>query len=257
MPRAKSDESSLEELRARTRIAEIFLEHKDEEMYVRVLDVVLELMESQVGVFGYVDERGDLVVPTMTRTVWDQCQVPDKRIVFPRESWGDSSWPRAMREKRPNYSNETSKLTPEGHITIYRHISMPIVCRGESIGLLQVGNALRDYHEGDVAVLRAIADGLVPGLKAVIDRERRAAAEEPVEISVRDNGLGFDADQAKRIFEPFHRLDAGDDLPGTGLGLAICRRIAEHHGGTIEAEGRPGEGATFRVVLRAAKGQGA
>ena len=51
MPRAKSDESSLEELRARTRIAEIFLEHKDEEMYVRVLDVVLELMESQVGVF--------------------------------------------------------------------------------------------------------------------------------------------------------------------------------------------------------------
>jgi signal transduction histidine kinase len=74
--------------------------------------------------------------------------------------------------------------------------------------------------------------------------------EEPPEISVRDNGAGFDPDQAQRIFEPFDRLDRGNECPGTGLGLAICRRITERHGGRIEAEGRPGQGATFRVTLR-------
>ena len=96
------------------RIAEIFLAVPDDGMFYEVLKVVLEVMDSRFGVFGYLDEAGDLVVPTMTRDVWDKCQVPEKSITFPRDTWGDSSWPRAIRERTPNYSNEVSTKTPRG-----------------------------------------------------------------------------------------------------------------------------------------------
>jgi signal transduction histidine kinase len=68
-------------------------------------------------------------------------------------------------------------------------------------------------------------------------------------ISVRDNGLGFDAEQAGRLFEPFVRLHPTVAGGGTGIGLAICRRIVEAHGGRISAKPRPEGGAEFTVIL--------
>ena len=70
-------------------------------------------------------------------------------------------------------------------------------------------------------------------------------------ISVRDNGIGFDPQEAARIFAPFTRLHAQSEIPGTGVGLAICRRIIEHHGGQIWAESKLGSGATFHFSLPA------
>ncbi len=70
-------------------------------------------------------------------------------------------------------------------------------------------------------------------------------------IEVRDNGIGFEPRFAQRIFEVFQRLHSRDEFDGTGVGLAICRRIVERHGGTIDAEGKPGQGATFSLTLPA------
>lgn len=68
-------------------------------------------------------------------------------------------------------------------------------------------------------------------------------------ISVTDNGIGFSDEHRSRIFDVFQRLHNRDEYDGTGVGLSICRKIAENHGGFMEAEGRPGEGATFYVYL--------
>jgi PAS domain S-box-containing protein len=161
-----------EALALQARIVTIFLTVSDDEMFNEVLKVVLDVMRSPFGVFGYLDEAGALVVPTMTRQIWDKCQVPDKTIVFPRSTWGDSSWPRAIREKKLNYSNEESSKTPEGHVAVTRHISLPLLFQGEVIGLLQVANKTEDYTESDISTLKAIAKLVAPPLSARLQRER-------------------------------------------------------------------------------------
>lgn len=70
-----------------------------------------------------------------------------------------------------------------------------------------------------------------------------------VEIQVIDNGIGFENQFTDRIFTPFQRLHEINKYPGTGMGLSICRRIVEHHHGSIKAHSRPNEGATFIVRL--------
>ncbi|MES2411741.1 MAG: PAS domain-containing protein [Bacteroidota bacterium] len=68
-------------------------------------------------------------------------------------------------------------------------------------------------------------------------------------ITVKDNGIGFDPNHAKHIFETFTRLNPKDKYEGTGLGLALCKKIIERHDGSITATGKPNEGAIFSIKL--------
>lgn len=70
-----------------------------------------------------------------------------------------------------------------------------------------------------------------------------------VELTVQDNGIGFDDQYATRIFRAFERLHGSSAYPGTGIGLALCRKIVERHHGTITATGELDVGATFTVRL--------
>ncbi len=164
--------NSKHELDIRNRIAEIFLTVPDEEVYGDVLQVVLEAMDSKYGVFGYIDENGALVVPSMTRHIWDKCQVPDKKIVYPPETWGDSAWPRAIREKKTLYSNEPSTLTPEGHVAITRNIVVPMIHAEDVVGIFHVANKDTDYTEDDIRLLETIGGAVAPVLNARLQRDR-------------------------------------------------------------------------------------
>ena len=97
-----------------------------------------------------------------------------------------------------------------------------------------IGNAIkftRGAHDGHV----------------VIDAARGG---DGVVVSVRDNGVGFEASAALRIFEPFFRAH-GRAFDGDGVGLSIVRRAVERHGGRVWAESAPGAGATFFFTLPA------
>lgn len=68
-------------------------------------------------------------------------------------------------------------------------------------------------------------------------------------IRVVDNGIGFDAHQAERIFGTFQRLHSRGQYPGTGIGLAIVRKVIENHRGYVMAQSQPNQGATFSIYL--------
>lgn len=68
-------------------------------------------------------------------------------------------------------------------------------------------------------------------------------------IEVSDNGIGFDMQFAKKIFEPFNRLHNNKEYKGNGIGLAICQSVCDKHEWTISAEGVPEEGSKFTISM--------
>jgi len=212
------------ELKVNSQIGEIFHRVTDDELYGEVLPVVLEATNSRHGVFGYIDEHGDLVCPSMTRDVWQQCQVPEKSVTFPQDSWGDTQWGRALREKRTVCQNRPGRV-PEGHVPIRRSVSVPIAYKGNVVGLFMAGNKLTDYDEDDVSLLEGIAGNVAPILIARLERDREER-------------------ERRRVYGALHRIEwllteqvHAEGIRGTGrtphddvAGLNTCRELIESVG---------------------------
>jgi signal transduction histidine kinase len=69
------------------------------------------------------------------------------------------------------------------------------------------------------------------------------------QISIRDNGIGFNQHYVQNIFYLFERLNSKDAYEGTGIGLAIAKKIIDKHHGLITAESAIGEGSVFHIIL--------
>jgi two-component system phosphate regulon sensor histidine kinase PhoR len=114
----------------------------------------------------------------------------------------------------------------------------PVLVRGEAESLRQVvdnllGNAIRYTPEGGeifVSVTEHLSEAV---------------------ITVRDTGIGIEAEHLDRIFERFYRVDKARsrELGGTGLGLAIVKHVALGHGGTVRVQSKPGVGSVFSVCI--------
>ena len=166
----------------KNRIANICLTVPDEQMYGEVLNVVLEVMHSSQGLFGYIDEDGALVVPSLTRDVWDKGAVANKSLRFPREVWG-GIWGRSLIEKKAFCCNRPGKV-PEGHLAIARCLSVPILHNEALIGLLLVANKAADYDQTDQEQLQRIVDFLAPVLHARLQRDAQERARKRAEAAL-------------------------------------------------------------------------
>jgi two-component system sensor kinase FixL len=109
-----------------------------------------------------------------------------------------------------------------------------------------IGNALKFHRPTEQAVVKVTGTVLQ---EMPLKAPRNAPPIEILELSVSDNGIGFEEKYVDRIFNVFQRLHSRGEYEGTGMGLAIARRIVEHHGGQITARSKPGVGATFIARL--------
>ena len=109
-----------------------------------------------------------------------------------------------------------------------------------------IGNALKFQPAGNQPQIRVQARILKSQFAGSPEEDPYA---EQCELTIQDNGIGFDEKYLEKIFAVFQRLHGRNEYEGTGVGLAVCRRITDRHGGTITARSKLGEGATFIVTV--------
>ena len=110
--------------------------------------------------------------------------------------------------------------------------------------------------QGDMRLLSVVMDNLLgnawkftkknPDAEIVVGMRRENGR---TVYFVKDNGVGFNMDDAGRLFDPFQRLHESEEYEGMGIGLAIVKRIINKHGGSVWAEGKVNDGATFYFTL--------
>ncbi len=125
-----------------------------------VLEKAKELTESIYGYVGYIDpETQTLVSASLTRDIWDSCEVEPKEAIFRKFSglWG---W--VLEHRRPLVSNDPANDprscgVPDGHIAIERFASVPAMIGDTLVGQIAVANPPRDYTDADLAILERMA----------------------------------------------------------------------------------------------------
>lgn len=109
-----------------------------------------------------------------------------------------------------------------------------------------IGNALK-FHKKDGPPVIKVSGALLHN--NVKDPNAPVSDKDSYEITIQDNGIGFDEKYAARIFGVFQCLHGQDEYEGSGIGLSVCKKIVERHGGAITAKSAPGQGASFIISL--------
>jgi|GEM_PF-1104690 len=175
---------SKRELTIRNQISDIFLTVPDDRMYGQVLEVILKALDSQYGFFGYLNQDGEMVFASLTKDIWEACQMSCKKLVFSRQEWG-GLWGQALIEHRTIRSNEPS-MVPKGHIPITRSLIVPIIYQDKIIGEIAVANKATDYTDKDQELLEVIVNSkLAPILYARLESETREQERQKAEKALR------------------------------------------------------------------------
>jgi PAS domain S-box-containing protein len=178
-------ERAEQELAVRERVAEIFLgSPDDDDVYSQVLALARGATASELGTFGYFDERARFVTPAITREAyWDACAVADKGGFLARGSFG-GIWGRAIAERRTQIDNAGPFRLPDGHVPIRNTMVTPVLHRGELVSALHVANCPGGYGEEEQATLELLAAIVAPVLHARLQRQRRERERDRAEAEM-------------------------------------------------------------------------
>lgn len=125
-------------------------------------------------------------------------------------------------------------------------LSQAVVESGAEIGYAGLPEIVYDHHQF-VRLIQNLIGNAIKYRASAPPRITVAARRDGHQwvFSVSDNGIGIDPAYFDQIFAVFRRLHTRDQYGGTGIGLAVCKKIVEHHGGSIWVESAPGTGSTF------------
>lgn len=136
-------------------------------------------------------------------------------------------------------AEEISVRNPEQKIEFKIGESMKVNADADLMRLVLenlIGNACKFSSKREVSDVR-------------FERARDLESDSCWAFTVVDNGIGFDQDESKQLFQPHHRLRSALEFPGTGLGLASVAKVVRLHGGKVAAAGAKGAGARFSFTL--------
>jgi PAS domain S-box-containing protein len=129
------------------------------------MEEAVRLTRSQAGYLGFMNEDETvLTIQSWSKGVLEQCRVKDQPMAFSLESAG--LWGEAVRQRRSIITNDYlatnpyKKGYPEGHLTIKRHLNLPIFDRGRIVAVVGVGNKLEPYDDTDVRQLTLLMNGM-------------------------------------------------------------------------------------------------
>ncbi|MBC3875813.1 response regulator [Undibacterium flavidum] len=136
-------------------------------------------------------------------------------------------------------------------------VGVPKRLVGDQLRLQQVltnlvGNALKFTAQGEVAIfVEKLAEDASEELVLGGARPPIGSRQIKLRFSIRDTGIGMNAQQTQKLFQPFFQADASTtrQYGGTGLGLSISKRILDMMGGDIEVSSQIGHGTEFQVVV--------
>ena len=257
LARAARAAAAVEEANARLAASNAELEHSNFE---------LQRSNAELEQFASVASH-DLQEPLRkVQTFGDQLErrfgesIPDEGLDYLRRMRRSAHRMSTLIEDLLRFSRVTTHARPAEPVDLARiarevtsDLEAPLQ---EARGTVHIG-ALPEI-EADPLQMRQLLQNLIangikfrrPGLEPEVRLEPvPAPGPGSIAFTVTDNGIGFEQEYADRIFRVFERLHPRDVYEGTGIGLAMCRKIVERHGGRMTADGRPGEGARFTVVL--------
>jgi signal transduction histidine kinase len=202
---------------------------------LRAIDGFSQMLEEEHG--GSLDVEGRRVVSVIRKNTQRMGRLIDDLLRFSR--LGRQAMEPVevqMRSIVDAVADDLKTLEPSRALDFRIGKLPPVVCDYDLIRQVWtnlLGNAVKYTRGRPVAIVEV--QGALQGADVC--------------YTVKDNGSGFDPKYSDKLFEVFQRLHTASEFEGTGVGLALVQRIVMRHGGTVWAEGRPNEGATFGFAL--------
>lgn len=195
----------LRDLTIRTQIANTFLTIPDEDLYGEVLYLVQGTFACRHGLYGYVDENGTLVCPSILREFTKTRLTQDPQVRFEPTEWR-GLWGTALKDRQAIYTNGPCQL-PNHPEDLQRALASPIVYKNQAIGILLVCDRDQDFTDADLQLMFTIVNTIAPvhSQKLQRDRQERARIKATREM--------------KRIRDDLQRLIDNANAPIFGIDL--------------------------------------
>ncbi|MBI5231666.1 MAG: SpoIIE family protein phosphatase [Coriobacteriales bacterium] len=221
------------EIETANELLELFLSERGDALFDKALDILLAATGSEFGVFGYIDEEGDLVCPTMSRMM-EECEMDesDKCIVYKQHKWS-GLWGRALHERATLVCNDEAAV-PSGHVPIHNNLSAAIVFNDGPIGLINLADTGGGYSEDERLFVEGVACRIAPVLYAWVQRrlreeERdRTAAERHERLSLNE-ALNEITAAATSTFDENEILGILTHLGGKALAVDSSAVVLRQH----------------------------
>jgi DNA-binding CsgD family transcriptional regulator len=212
-----------DELVLRGKLTNLFLTSPDEDVFAGVLDLLRSEFDCRHGYFGYIDQEGDLICPSMPAPLMEPFCLPVGSMAFPKDQIGGPKRNKSAARQHPRLE------VPQDHSALYNSLLAPMVINDELVGQIVLANKPSDFSQEDEEKLSSIAAFLAPILKIYLEKENvkkqlLLKAEKLKERNVALKVLLENRDEEKRqqaeklaqnfdrlVFPYFEKLEACND----------------------------------------------